>query len=134
MSTFRKTAVAVAVMGSLLVGVGAGTAQADGGTPAPGRNSAGDGAQALCKRVPKIEKRIERSLRRIDGAADARGSIARLEKRVAAAEAAGHTEVHTFLKNRLAARKALKPTLEQRQKDLAEVKKWCEADRDGDGN
>ncbi|MFE3326530.1 hypothetical protein [Streptomyces sp. NPDC059176] len=129
MLTFRKAAVLCAAVGSLLVGAGA--AVADGGTPPRDGARAGDGAQALCKRVPKIEKRIERALERINGGADDHGSLARLEQRVAAAEEADHTEVHAFLNGRLTARKTLKTTLEQRQKDLAAVKTWCQAQTKG---
>ncbi|MDI9884654.1 hypothetical protein QMZ92_09660 [Streptomyces sp. HNM0645] len=129
MLTFKKAAVSFLALGSLLVGAGA--AVADGGTPSGHTARSGDGAQTLCKRVPKIEKRIERALERINGDADERGSLARLEQRVAAAEDAGHTEVHTFLKNRLTARTTLKTTLGQRQKDVAAVKTWCQAQENG---
>lgn len=129
MLTFKKAAVSFLALGSLLAGAGA--AVADGGTPSGHAARSGDGAQALCKRVPKIEKRVERALERINGDADERGSLARLEQRVAAAEDAGHTEVHTFLNNRLTARKTLKTTLEQRGKDVAAVKTWCQAQKNG---
>ncbi|WP_432250719.1 hypothetical protein ACRAR1_29220 [Streptomyces sanyensis] len=128
MSTFKRAAVSFAALGSLLAGAGA--AVADGGTPAPDTRS-GDGAQALCKRVPTIEKRIERALRRIDDDAAGRGSLARLQQRVTAAEKAGHTEVHTFLSHRLTARTTLRTTLEQRRKDLDAVSTWCGAQGEG---
>ncbi|MBT2401378.1 hypothetical protein [Streptomyces sp. ISL-100] len=129
MLTFKKAAVTFVALGSLVAG--AGSAAADGGTPSPDAARTGDGAQALCKRVPKIEKRIEKALDRMNGEAGKRGSLAGMEKRVAAAKTAGHTEIHTFLNNRLTARKTLKTTLEQRQKDVATVKTWCEANDGG---
>ncbi|MFE0704000.1 hypothetical protein [Streptomyces sp. NPDC058872] len=132
MPRFKKAAVSLVVLGSLLSG--AGTAVADGGSPSRETGRSGDGAEALCKRVPKIEKRIQRALERMSGDADERGSLARLEGRVAAAEEAGHAEVHTLLDHRLTARKALRTTLEQRQKDVAAVKGWCEANKNGSQN
>ncbi|MFJ7181125.1 hypothetical protein ACIQXA_33120 [Streptomyces massasporeus] len=129
MLTIKNAAVTFVALGSLLAG--AGSAVADSGTPSPNAARTGDGAQALCKRVPKIEKRIDRALERMNGEAGERGSLAGLEKRVAAAEEAGHTEIHTFLDNRLTARKTLKTSLEQRQKDVAAVKSWCEANNNG---
>ncbi|WP_432170842.1 hypothetical protein [Streptomyces sp. 1222.5] len=107
----------------------AGTASAAGGTHAAG--PAGDGAKALCKRAPKVDRRIERALRRLDAGAGTRGSVARLEKRVDNAKKAGHTEIATFLQNRLTFRKSLGTTLRQRQKDLAAVRTWCRGDDDG---
>ncbi|WP_432028375.1 hypothetical protein [Streptomyces sp. 1222.5] len=107
----------------------AGTASAAGGTHAAG--PVGDGAKALCKRAPKVDRRIERALRRLDAGAGTRGSVARLEKRVDNAKKAGHTEIATFLQNRLTFRKSLGTTLRQRQKDLAAVRTWCRGDDDG---
>lgn len=107
----------------------AGVASAAGGTHAAG--PAGDGAKALCKRAPKVDRRIERALRRLDGGAGTRGSVARLEKRVDNAKKAGHTEIATYLQNRLTFRKSLGITLRQRQKDLAAVRTWCRGNDDG---
>jgi hypothetical protein len=129
MLTFRNAVVALAACGSLLAA--GSSAVADGGTPAPGATRSGDGAKKLCKRLPKIEKRIGNALARMNGDASTRGSIARLEKRVAAAESAGHTEIETFLRNRLTARTSHVTTLEQRQKDLSKVRTWCRANGDG---
>ncbi|MGW7486164.1 hypothetical protein [Streptomyces sp. NPDC054786] len=122
----RNIALSSVAAATALLGV-AGTAAADS-TPAPSASAktrTGDGAQALCKRVPKIEKRIHRALHRLQGKAGARGSVARLEKRVKKAKAAGHTEIATFLNHKLTHRKSLVPTLQQRQKDLAKVATWC---------
>ncbi|MFR9799575.1 hypothetical protein ACL02U_27330 [Streptomyces sp. MS06] len=115
---------------TLLVGLAAaavlagttGVAAAEG-TPAPAPT--GDGAAKLCKRVPKLERRIDRALKRLDAGAGARGSVARLQQRVDNAEKAGHQEVAALLKDRLAFRKSLAASLPQRQKDLADVRTWC---------
>lgn len=121
----RNIALSSVAAATALLGV-AGTAAADS-TPAPSASakSGGDGAQALCKRVPKIEKRIHRALQRLEGKAGRRGSVARLEKRLEKAKAAGHTEIANFLDHKLTRRKSLVPTLQQRQKDLAKVATWC---------
>lgn len=85
----------------------------------------GDGAKRLCKRAPKIDKRIDRVLRRLDGDVKKRGSLERLEKRISNAKKAGHDDVAKFLGERLKDRRALGPRLEDRQKDLADLRKWC---------
>ncbi|MEU2389548.1 hypothetical protein [Streptomyces sp. NPDC007369] len=133
MLTNRRTAAAlgtVVLAGALLC---AAPAQADAGTGAPSAaptaKSApkGDGAVALCKRLPKVEARVNAALTRLNGDATVPGSIARLEKRVAEAKAAGHTEVHTYLNGRLTARKNMPATLQKRQADLKGVSAWCAA-------
>ncbi|MGX1758607.1 hypothetical protein ACWIG5_17140 [Streptomyces lydicus] len=125
----RSIALSSVAAATALLGV-AGTAAADSSTPAPSASASaktrtGDGAQALCKRAPKIDKRLHRALHRLQGKAGVRGSVARLEKRVEKAKAAGHTEIATFLNHKLTHRKSLIPTLQQRQKDLAKVATWC---------
>lgn len=91
----------------------------------------GDGAAHLCRRAGRIDRRIDRALDRLNGGVRVRGSIARLEKRIDAAGEEGHQEIETFLKHRLTFRKSLVDTLEQRRKDLAEVKEWCEENGQG---
>jgi hypothetical protein len=81
----------------------------------------------------RIDKRIDRSLTRLNGPVSGRGSIARLQQRVDHAEAAGHGAIETYLKGLLAYRKSLVPTLEQRSKDLAKVSDWCGASTTADG-
>ncbi|MEU3335359.1 hypothetical protein ACWCQ1_37090 [Streptomyces sp. NPDC002144] len=124
----RRTLLTGAAVAAILAGTTA-TAAADG-TPAPSATPTGDGARALCERAPKIDHRIERALKRLNAGAGRRGSIARLQQRVDNAKSAGHSEIATYLQDRLTFRKSLVPTLEQRQKDLAEVENWC---RDHDG-
>ncbi|MET7761984.1 hypothetical protein [Streptomyces sp. NPDC005336] len=130
----KTVVVALAATAALLGPVG--LAAADGSAPASAPaathgKGAGDGAKALCKRAPKIDKRIHRALKRLKGPATVRGSVARLTKRVEKAKKAGHTEVATFLGDKLTFRKSLIPTLEQRQKDLTKVQKWCTARGEG---
>ncbi|MEU9009402.1 hypothetical protein AB0D12_06365 [Streptomyces sp. NPDC048479] len=132
MRTVKTATLALTAVAALLAA--AGTASAGGGTPSPDAAPTGDGAQALCKRVPKIEKRLDRALARLDGNATQRGSIARLAKRVENAKAAGHTEIETYLNDKLTFRRSLVPTLEKRRKDLTAVKTWCEANNNGSEN
>lgn len=125
----RRTLLVGAAVAALLAG-GTGMAAAEN-TPAPAPT--GDGAKALCKRVPKIDRRIDRALKRLDAGVDKRGSIARLQQRVDNAKAAGHDEIATFLQDRLTFRKSLVTTLHQRQKDLADVRTWCGDHHNGTG-
>ncbi|WP_055494831.1 hypothetical protein [Streptomyces sp. TP-A0356] len=122
----RRTLLVGLATAALLVS-GTGAAAADS-SPAPAPT--GDGAQALCKRVPKIDQRIERALKRLDGPVSLRGSVARLQRRVDNARNAGHSEIATYLQDRLDFRKSLVTTLQQRQKDLAGVRTWCAAHGD----
>ncbi|MGI5466282.1 hypothetical protein [Streptomyces sp. CA-132043] len=84
-----------------------------------------DGARHLCKHAPKIEKRIDKAVQRLDGSAAKPGSIARLEKRVENAKKAGHDEIATYLGDRLKDRKARVPQLKERKKNLDDVSEWC---------
>ncbi|EST36273.1 hypothetical protein [Streptomyces roseochromogenus] len=132
-----RTLLAGLAVTAVLAGTAGAASAADdttGAKPAGGTTGAkpaGDGARALCKRVPKIDRRIERALKRLDAGAGTRGSVARLEKRVDNAKKAGHTEIATYLQNRLDFRKSLRTSLEQRQKDLTAVKTWCQANGNG---
>ncbi len=118
----RKSAAALgalALAGAALLA--AAPAQAATATAAP----KGDGAKAICKRLPKTEARIDAAITRLNGAATVPGSVARLEQRVDNAKAAGHTAVYTYLNDRLTFRKSLLPTLQTRQADLKAVGTWC---------
>ncbi|MFI9807507.1 hypothetical protein ACIHEJ_24620 [Streptomyces sp. NPDC052301] len=121
-----RTLLAGVAVAAVLAG-GTGAAAADS-TPKPTPTS--DGAQALCKRVPKLDRRIGRALKRLDAGAGTRGSVARLQQRVDNAKKAGHTQIATYLQDRLDFRKSLVTTLKQRQTDLTAVKSWCQ-DNDG---
>ncbi|MFI8351123.1 hypothetical protein [Streptomyces sp. NPDC085596] len=127
-----RTLLAGLAAAALLAG-SAGAASAADASPGakPAAKPAGDGARALCKRAPKIDKRIDRALKRLDAGKARRGSVARLQQRVDNAKKAGHTEIATFLQGRLDQRESLKKNLEQRQKDLAGVKTWCEKNDGG---
>ncbi|MFI7406629.1 hypothetical protein ACIBW9_40240 [Streptomyces sp. NPDC049541] len=87
----------------------------------------------MCKRTPKIDRRIDRALNRLNAGADQRGSIARLQQRVDKVKAAGHSEIATYLQDRLTFRKSLVTTLQQRQKDLNDVRTWCKDNHEGAG-
>ncbi|MEV6015798.1 MULTISPECIES: hypothetical protein [unclassified Streptomyces] len=128
-SRARTTVVSLVAAGALLGA--AGVASADGAGTHPSGAPTGDGAKALCKRAPKIDRRIDRILGRLNGDASQRGSVARLEQRVANAKSAGHTQIETYLNDRLTFRRSLVPTLESRKKDLADVEKWCASHGDG---
>jgi hypothetical protein len=125
MRTTRAAVAAAAALAALLTA--AGTAAADSGTTPShvAKAPTGDGAKALCKRVPKIDARIHRALQRLNGPDTVRGSIARLQKRVDNANAKGDTAVATYLKDRLTFRQSLVPTLTKRSTDLDAVRTWC---------
>ncbi|MGV9320550.1 hypothetical protein [Streptomyces sp. NPDC003660] len=127
-----RTLLAGLATATLLAG-SAGAASAADASPSakPAAKSAHDGARALCKRAPKIDKRIDRALKRLDAGKGQRGSVARLQQRVDNAKKAGHTEIATFLQGRLDTRESLKKDLQERKKDLAGVKTWCEKNDDG---
>ncbi|MBY8881245.1 hypothetical protein [Actinacidiphila acidipaludis] len=131
----RSAVAATAAVAALLTA--AGSAVADSGTtPAPSaaaKAPTGDGARALCKRVPKIDARIDRALRRLNGPVTELGSIARLQKRVDNADAKGDTAVATYLKDRLTFRQSLVPTLTKRSSDLDAVRTWCGTQHFGAG-
>lgn len=131
MTSYRKAAAtlgALALGGALLAT--AAPAQADA-TPAAAPSAKtlptpkGDGARSICKRLPKLQQRIDHSLTRLNGPVTEAGSIARLQQRVDNAKTAGQTEVYTYLNDRLTFRKSLVPTLQTRQSDLKSVAGWC---------
>ncbi|MFJ8007631.1 hypothetical protein [Streptomyces fagopyri] len=129
MPSTRNAVVSLVAVGTLLGAAGA--AAADTASSAPSGAPTGDGAAALCRRAPKIDQRIDRILDRLHADASQRGSVARLEQRVANAKSAGHTEIESYLNDRLTFRRSLIPTLEARQKDLSQVEKWCGANDNG---
>jgi hypothetical protein len=144
MRTTRTAIAAGAALAALLTAAGnavadTGTGSTPSGTPSAAPSAGakakkaptGDGARALCKRVPKIDTRINRELKRLNGPATERGSVARLEKRVANSKTAGDTAITTYLNDRLTFRKSLLPTLNQRATDLAGVRTWCAANDNG---
>ncbi|MEV7201575.1 hypothetical protein [Streptomyces griseoluteus] len=122
-----RTLLAGLATAALLAGSAGAASAADA---SPGAKPAGDGARALCKRAPKVDRRIDRALKRLDAGQARRGSVARLQQRVDNARKAGHTEIATFLQGRLDTRESLRKDLQERKKDLAGVKTWC-AKNDG---
>jgi hypothetical protein len=138
--SIRRTAVvpglvALALAGSLL-GASA-PAFAATGTPAasssPVAGPKSDGAHGICLRAGRVEARITRDLKRLDGPATEVGSVARLSKRVQDAQSAGHSAIEKYLQDRLSYRQSLVPTLQQRQSDLVSVNSWCTANGNGKG-
>ncbi|MCZ4119566.1 hypothetical protein [Streptomyces sp. H39-S7] len=127
MRTTRTTRTAIAACAAVAALLGA----AGSAAATPSGPPTGDGAEAVCKRAPKAEARIDKALARLNGNASTKGSVARLTQRVANAKSAGHTEIETYLNNRLTFRKSLVPTLQQRQKDLKPVLTWCQANHNG---
>ncbi|RAJ61839.1 hypothetical protein K378_04203 [Streptomyces sp. Amel2xB2] len=91
----------------------------------------GDGAKVLCKRAPKIDKRIDRLQRRLDAGVRVRGSVDRLEKRVENARKAGHGVIASFLGDRLEDRRELKVRLKDREDGLKKVRVWCAKQDEG---
>ncbi|MER7754693.1 hypothetical protein [Kitasatospora sp. NPDC097643] len=136
-SVGRKAAAlgALALTGSLLAAVPAQAAEQGGspsGAPSVRAVPTGDGAKAVCKRLPKTEERVTKALARLNGDATVVGSIARMQQRAANAKTAGHTEIEKLLNDRVAARKALVITLQTRQNDLTSVATWCAAHNQGE--
>lgn len=122
MRTTRTAVTVTAAVAALLATAGAATADS---TPSSGPK--GDGARALCHRLPRVDAHLDRALARLNGPATERGSLARLQQRVTNADAKGDTAVSTYLKDRLTFRKSLVPTLTQRSTDLDAVRTWCNA-------
>lgn len=133
MRTTRTVVPAVAAVAALLAAAGSAGA-GTGTTPSPASTAKadakapqGDGARALCRRLPTVDARIDRALARLNGPATQRGSVARLQQRVTNAEAKGDTAVATYLKGRLTFRTSLVTTLGARSTDLDTVRTWCAA-------
>ncbi|MFG2140865.1 hypothetical protein [Streptomyces sp. NPDC048650] len=91
----------------------------------------GDGAKKLCHRVPRLEKRIDRRIKRIEGPVGRRGSVKFLERRIANAKRADHAAIAAFLGDRLTTRKGLLTTLKEKKPDLKDVATWCKANNGG---
>jgi hypothetical protein len=104
-----------------VLGAGAAHAQA---SPTPEQAAK---IEQLCSQVPTLEGRIEAALGRINGGADVRGSLAWLEAKIAAAEAAGRTDAVAALQDRLAARTAAAGKLTEMLEKVASVAAKCDA-------
>ncbi len=128
----RKAAAMATVAGLVLTGslaVGAAPSYAStahAGTPVTALKAPkSDGSRMLCRRVPRLQTRLNRAVTRLEAGAGTRGSIARLQDRVNNATSENHTAVAKFLGDRLTYRKSLLPNLEQRRTDLKSVADWC---------
>ncbi len=136
----RKAAMTATVAGLVLTGslaVGVAPSYADGSSSSsPSATAAAkgpktDGAKVLCRRVPRLERRIERAIRRLDAGVGTRGSIARLQQRIDNANDENHAAIAKLLGDRMTHRKDLLPNLTQRQSDLKDVATWCKANHNG---
>ena len=81
--------------------------------------------QRVCNRVPRIELRMDRVLRQLDGDETVRGSLAMLEDRQATAEEDGREDRATVLANRLAARTRGRKLIMDRQDEVATLRQMC---------
>ncbi|MBT2382464.1 hypothetical protein [Streptomyces sp. ISL-11] len=111
---------------------------ADSASPAGGASTTahaegpkGDGAKKLCQRAPKLERRIDERIKRMEGTVGTRGSIKYLEQRIANAKKANHTAIAKFLGDRLDTRKKLLTDLKKQKPDLKGVATWCKANNNG---
>ena len=77
----------------------------------------------LCDRIPALLARSAERQERLAADASRPGSIARLEKRIAEAEAAGHGTVADLLKTHLEIRKQVQQVLPQRVGLLEELRR-----------
>ncbi|MFF8992230.1 hypothetical protein ACF09H_20260 [Streptomyces sp. NPDC014983] len=126
----KTTVVALATITALLGAAGPAAAGGASTTSSASTDSTGDAAaRALCVRATRVAHRIDRDLTRLNGPVTQRGSIARLQKRVDNAEAAGHDKAG--LDDRLTYRKSLVPLLQQRSQTLTQVTDWCTAHNHG---
>jgi hypothetical protein len=142
----RKATVTATVAGLVLTGSLAAVAvpaYADGSSPSPSSSAVPqahpkgpktDGARALCRRVPKLDRRIAREIKRLEAGVGTPGSIAFLEQRVDNAKKENHAAIAKYLGDRLTARQALLVNLKQRQQDLKDVATWCKANHNGKTN
>ncbi|MEU6173587.1 hypothetical protein ABZ832_16905 [Streptantibioticus parmotrematis] len=136
----RKAAMAATVAGIALTGslvAGAAPSYADSASSTvttAAKAPKGDGAKVLCRRVPALERRVNRAVKRLEAGVNTPGSIARLQQRIDNANAKGDTAVAKLLGDRMSTRKALLPNLEQRQTDLKSVGSWCQTQGDASGS
>ncbi|WP_405562763.1 hypothetical protein [Streptomyces sp. NBC_01180] len=137
----RRTATMTAAFAGLVLAATAAAAPsyaADGAAPAKTGSTAAhangpkdDGAKKLCRRVPRLEKRIDKRIKRMEGTVGTRGSIKYLEQRITDAKKDNHTAIAKLLGDRLATREGLLTTLKGKQPDLKSVATWCAANNGG---
>lgn len=133
-AAMTATVAGLVLTGSLAAGVAPSYADGTGSSAtsvSAGKAPKSDGAKVLCRRVPRLERRLDRAVNRLDAGVGTRGSIARLQARIDNANDAGHTAIAKFLGDRLSHRKELLPNLTQRQSDIKDVATWCKANHAG---
>jgi hypothetical protein len=125
--TAAATVAGLVLTGSLVAGAAPSYAStAHTGTPVTTLKAPKtDGARGLCRRVPRLQTRVDKAIKRLDAGAGTPGSIARLQDRVDNATKENHAAVAKLLGDRLSYRKSLLPNLEQRRTDLKSVADWC---------
>lgn len=92
---------------------------------APG-DGVGPRVERACLRIPNLEIRVTNVKERLDGDATVRGSLAWLQTKIDAAEAAGRNQMATVLENRLEVRTKTREILDLRTEDLSRARTWCE--------
>ncbi|MEZ5409928.1 MAG: hypothetical protein R2761_18005 [Acidimicrobiales bacterium] len=108
----------------------AGAAPAGPAAPAVAA-SPGDGigprAERACLRIPNIEIRLTERKARLDGDATVRGSLAWLQSKIDAAQAANRDQLATVLENRLTVRSKTREILDDRTELVADLRSRCES-------
>lgn len=79
----------------------------------------------MCHRVPRIERRTEQMLERINGDETTRGSLVWLDARSAQARESGHPDLASVIDSHRAIRAAAVPLLEVRQTEMAKIRDIC---------
>ncbi|MGA5564947.1 hypothetical protein ACPCUV_27815 [Streptomyces platensis] len=129
-TTLTGVLAGLALAGSLLVTAAPANAAGHDAPAASSSSTAKHRHGGICSRVSRVDHRLERAIKRIDGDEQTRGSIARLEKRVEKARAKKHDEIATFLQDRLNTRKERRPDLVRQRADLKDVATWCAKNKD----
>lgn len=81
--------------------------------------------QRACLRIPNLEIRTTNFIKRLNGDATVRGSLAWLQAQIDDATAKGRTQLVTVLKNRLAVRTQTLEVLKVRQQRLEKLAERC---------
>lgn len=118
-----RTALAALTGGALLTGALATAASAQEPTTEPaGEHQV---VEALCRRIPVVQGRLDDHLARITGDADTAGSVLWLEARADQADGAGRTRLATQLRERADRRAARVEVIQVRLEELDEAAARC---------